>query len=193
MLGQASSQPSCLFQSALHRALLCTISAAMSELALAPTRYRNPDKRIDRPGPAVRRAIADMIENGTAFDVAAQTAGLSTRQLRLAFEKPSVREYIKRQRDVFCAAVNTKNIFRLGQIRDAADNMPAVNAIKELESISETRAIVESGSKQTPGIVINILAGNAQSNDRQSVNVTIPNESLTTTPNSELEDGRGEK
>jgi hypothetical protein len=38
--------------------------------------------------------------------------------------------------------VAPKNIHRLRQIRDAADNMPAVNAIKVLEQIGDPKLLI---------------------------------------------------
>jgi len=48
------------------------------------------------------------------------------------------------------------NIHRLCEIRDAADNMPAVNAVKALEQM-DAEAIARPVGQPTPGIVLRIL------------------------------------
>jgi hypothetical protein len=55
------------------------------------------------------------------------------------------------------AAASGKNILRLCQIRDAADNMPAVNAIKTLEGLDEEGLMRRTADTTTPGIVLRIV------------------------------------
>jgi hypothetical protein len=67
------------------------------------------------------------------------------------------------------------NIHRLCEIRDAADNMPAVNAIKTLEQL-DAEAISRPASQTSPGIVLRILtvAASAPTGPSSFVNVTPP-------------------
>jgi hypothetical protein len=46
---------------------------------------------------------------------------------------------------------------RLCQIRDAADNMPAVNAIKTLELIGDDEGLMRRATDTGPGISIRIV------------------------------------
>jgi hypothetical protein len=59
-------------------------------------------------------------------------------------------------------ATTARNIYRLCEIRDAENNMPAVNAIKALEQLSDE----QTNTKQTssPGVTIRIvnIAGGTQ-------------------------------
>jgi hypothetical protein len=136
----------------------------------------NPARSTQPTSPRVKgklyAAIDLMIFEGKPLDEAANGAGLTTYTLRQAFGRPAVIEHVKRRRDVFRAAINTRNILRLAQIRDAADNMPAVNAIKELEA-NEQAAIAQQSEQQSPGITIVIAAAPAagQGNDRRLVTI----------------------
>lgn len=86
---------------------------------------------------------------------AAAIAGLNVLSIRNALQKPHVLAYYKQQREVLRARESPANIHRLCQIRDAADNMPAVNAIKALELIGDEQRISEN---TTPGICIKIIS-----------------------------------
>jgi hypothetical protein len=112
--------------------------------------------RIDYPTPRVKQAIELMVWQGLPFNQAAKEARLTVRAMRLALEKPNVIRYLREQKQIFREAANGKNIVRLCQIRDAADNMPAVNAIKVLEQLDDE----QTTTKQTtsPGITINIVS-----------------------------------
>ena len=114
-----------------------------------------------RSGRKLAAAIDLMVFEGIAFDVAAQSVGCTTRAIRKAFEKPHVLAHIRKRKEVLRAAISSKNIIRLGQIRDAADNMPAVNAIKALEDLGSEASGIRGGAATSPGIVIRIMAGNA--------------------------------
>jgi hypothetical protein len=117
--------------------------------------------RIDYPTPRVKQAIELMVWQGMPFNQAAKEARLTVRAMRLALEKPNVLRYLRNQKQIFREAANGKNIVRLCQIRDAADNMPAVNAIKVLEQLDDE----QTNTKQTtsPGITINIVSAVEQS------------------------------
>jgi len=62
-----------------------------------------------------------------------------------------------------------KNIHRLCEIRDAADNMPAVNAIKALEQIDAEAIGRPNAAAQTPGVVVRIINVTQPSTDAGKV------------------------
>ena len=117
-----------------------------------------PD-RIDRLTPKVRKAIQLMVWEGKHLDQAATEVGLTTRAMRLAVEKPVVLAALKREKQVLRESVSARNIHRLREIRDAADNMPAIQAIRALEQLGE-ETHAASGLTHSPGITIRII--NAQ-------------------------------
>ena len=155
----------------------------MSQQALSTARKpgsslgvpKSPD-RIDRLTPQLRQACDDMVWHGLDYAQAATKANLHVRSMRLALDRPHVLKYLREQRQVLLGAEGTRTIHRLAVIRDAADNMPAVNAAKLLLDL-ESEA--NGGNKQgqqaiTPGITIqiNTIAPRAaQANERQPVTI----------------------
>lgn len=138
----------------------------MSELALdrthtpttlpAPTKGK-PERRL-KIGRKLQIAIDAIVFDGAELDKAAETAKCTTRSIRRAFEKAHVLTYLKKRREVLRASARGQNIRRLVQIRDAADNMPAVQAIRELERMDESDAI-EGSARRNPGVVIIVQNG----------------------------------
>jgi hypothetical protein len=84
---------------------------------------------------------------------AAAIAGLNVISIRNALHKPHVLAYYKQQREVLRSRESATNIHRLCEIRDAADNMPAVNAIRALEGMDEA-GLMRRATDTTPGISI---------------------------------------
>jgi hypothetical protein len=113
--------------------------------------------RVDQPTPKIREAIKLMVWEGKPFDEAAASAGLTTRQMRLALEKPSVLALLKREKQVLRESVSARNILRLGEIRDAADNMPAIQAIRTLEGMGEDQDGGSQRASASPGVTIRIV------------------------------------
>lgn len=104
-------------------------------------------------GSKLRCAIQAMVWDGLPLNEAAQKANLTTAAVRQALSKSHVLQYLKSEKEVLRSSVNTRNITRLAEIRDAADNMPAVNAIKVLEELGEDSG--NSGAHQrSAGLVI---------------------------------------
>src|SRR6516162_4204625 len=87
---------------------------------------------------------------------AAAIAGLNVISIRNALTKPHVLAYYREQREVLRARESPANIHRLCEIRDAADNMPAVNAIRALEQIGDEQQINRPNTP-TPGVIIRVL------------------------------------
>ncbi len=89
---------------------------------------------------AVRTAIDAIIYDRRSRAAACDTAGISERALYLALEKVEVASYWNAALQVLRTGERPRNIHRLAEIRDKADNMPAVQAIKALEQITSEEA-----------------------------------------------------
>jgi hypothetical protein len=85
---------------------------------------------------------------------AAVASGMTDHGVREALRKPHVKAYLLEQMQVLRDSERPRNIHRLAEIRDAANNMPAVQAIRALEEMQDPVA----GGKHspTPGLVIHI-------------------------------------
>lgn len=157
----------------------------------ADVAIQSPDKPLKRPDNAIRRklraALDAMIWDGLEWNDAAHAVGFNIGAMRKALNRPHVIAYLRAEREVFRASISPKNIHRLKQIRDAADNMPAVNAIKVLEQISDEQTNV--GVTHSPHLTIRIVnvqpAPDFVNQKDVSSTVTIPHD-----PDAE---GRGEK
>jgi hypothetical protein len=116
------------------------------------------DKRRRKRGltTAVRTAIDAMLYERCTRAQACERAGFTERALYLALEKPEVATYYNRGLQVLRAGERARNIHRLCDIRDAANNMPAVNAVKALELI-DSEAAAHPVGQATPGIVIKFI------------------------------------
>jgi hypothetical protein len=86
---------------------------------------------------------------------AAVIAGLNVLSIRNALHRPHVQAYYRAQCQVLRARESAANIHRLCEIRDAENNMPAVNAIKALELIGDEQ--INRPNTPTPGISIRIV------------------------------------
>jgi len=85
-----------------------------------------------------------------------QTAGFTERALYLALAKAEVASYWIQALQVLRVGERASNIHRLCAIRDAANNIPAVNAVKALEMIDSAEAM-RPASQTSPGIVIKFI------------------------------------
>ena len=119
----------------------------------------------------IAHALKLMVDEGKPIHLAAQASGVSTHVVREAFAKPYVLEYVRKRRQMLLASVNARNIQRLAEIRDAADNMPAVNSVLALERMGDATSTPGGGLSHSPGITIQINTG--QSDERQPVKTTI--------------------
>jgi hypothetical protein len=89
---------------------------------------------------------------------AAVIVGMHVGSIRNALQRPHVLAYYKQQRQVLRERESPANIHRLAEIRDAADNMPAVQAAKALMSDESQPSSVNSGS---PWLTIRVIAAPA--------------------------------
>lgn len=130
----------------------------MSDTSLATTEQTQPSTRQRSPALSsrVKRAVELMIWDGLYVVDAAKQVGLTGYAMRLALAKPPVLAYLKAQQQVLRSSEGPRSIHRLAQIRDAADNMPAVNAAVRLLADDDS-SIKSSTSSATPGVVIHIV------------------------------------
>jgi hypothetical protein len=116
------------------------------------------DKRRRKRGltTAVRTAIDAMLYDRCTRAQACERAGFTERALYLALAKPEVAAYFNAGLQVLRTGERAANIHRLAEIRDAADNMPAVNAVKALELI-DGAATAQPTGQVSPGIVLKFV------------------------------------
>ena len=117
------------------------------------------DKRRRKRGltVAVRTAIDAMIYDRCTRAQACKRAGFTERALYLALAKAEVAAYWNRGLDVLRTGERASNIHRLCEIRDAANNMPAVNAVKALEMLDAEAVARPVGQADARGIVIRFV------------------------------------
>ena len=99
-------------------------------------------------GDGVRRYLPD--------NEAAARAGLNVLSVRSALQRPHVLAYYLQQREVLRARESPANIHRLVEIRDAADNLPAIHAIRTLEQLGSDEQI-NRPNVPSPGVTIRIV------------------------------------
>jgi hypothetical protein len=100
-------------------------------------------------------ALDAMLYDGSRRADAAKAAGITDHSLRTALRKPHVARYYNEGLVVLRESERARNIKRLTEIRDKADNMPAVQAIKELELTPEqARAGTHGGPRS--GYIIDL-------------------------------------
>lgn len=111
-----------------------------------------------RLGLKLSSALDEMVFNGLPFDEAARTAGLTTRAMRKALDKPHVIAELRRRKQVFRAHASAANIHSLVDLRDKSGNaMARLGAIRTLENLDEDGPQV--GVSRSPGVVIVIGSG----------------------------------
>jgi hypothetical protein len=125
---------------------------------LVPQAAGPVDKRRRKRGltTAVRTAIDAIIHDRCSRAQACKRAGFTERAFYLALEKPEVAAYWNRELQVLRVGERASNIHRLCDIRDAANNMPAVNAVKALEML-DAEAVARPAGQPSPGIVIRFV------------------------------------
>ena len=142
--------------------------AAMSDLTARPS--IKPPVRYEVRG-KLRAAIYQMVWEGLEWADAANKVGLRAQSMRAAFERPHVLAFIRKEREMLRQSLAPRNIHRLREIRDAADNMPAVNSIALLERMGADGSMQQFGATHGPGVTI--IIGAVQTDERQPVKTTI--------------------
>jgi hypothetical protein len=129
----------------------------MSNVAFADhshlARSRTPKPRIT---PRVKRAIDAIVETGADYQQAAAQVGLSTYALRLALSKSHVLNYLRQQLQVLRDARGPRNFHRLCEIADRNDTMPAVQALRTLEQVSD-EPLRTANAADARGVTIRII------------------------------------
>jgi hypothetical protein len=107
-----------------------------------------------------------------AMDDAAREAGLTTRTIRLALDRPHVRQYLNQQKQVFRASASAQNISALVKLRDKSGNaMAQLGAIKVLEQIGDEPG-AGAAAARTPGMTIVIVQNGPVSEPPQPKTIT---------------------
>ena len=126
-----------------------------------PVRDDNPvsprDTRTLRIQGKLKAALDKMVWEGLEYADAAKEVKFSVASMRKAFSRPHVLAYVRAERQVLRESLSPRNIHRLREIRDAADNMPAIQAIRTLEQLGDETHAAASGATHSPGITIRII------------------------------------
>jgi hypothetical protein len=145
-------------------AIMASIDAAMiaKHGGIPPkiTPHNDPEITSERNAVTgrLKRALDAMVWQGLDRRAAAKYARLTENGLYAALKKPHVKAHYLQQLDVLRTSERARNVHRLAEIRDAANNMPAVQAIRALELIDEEQRQATAGTAQSPGLVIVINA-----------------------------------
>ena len=130
---------------------------ALQAKTASPSRVARTARKPLQAPPLARKAIELMVWEGHHRDDAAKAAGMLPKSLYNALRKHHVRAYYLAQLEVLRTSERARNIHRLCEIRDAANNMPAVQAIKTLEALTDDMPAGGGGQQRTPGLVIQIV------------------------------------
>ena len=107
--------------------------------------------------PAVRNAIAILLAQDK-YDLAAAAAGagLTLHQLKNYLSRPSVRSYMRQQRQLQIETICSQNPTALAKLRDEGTNQVAVvNGIRTLEAMRRDAIVESTGpARREAGLVI---------------------------------------
>lgn len=143
---------------------LATIEQQPSARAIQRKTASKPGKVTGKLAVACKRIVWE----GEELDAAAKAAGLTTRAVRLALERPHVIAFVKAERDVFRAHVSAQNIHRLKELRDGSANaMAKLGAIRTIESLDSDAPA--GGMARTPGITIVIGSASPLTAQQRSI------------------------
>lgn len=129
----------------------------MTDQSLVPTERSSPTTKLNSK---TRQLVEIMVWEGLPYNEAALQVGLTVRIARQLLARSHVTRYMRQQRQMLREGALPRNITRLIEIRDAADNMPAVQAIKLLEEMDQVERSSPGGVGQSlvPGVTINIVS-----------------------------------
>lgn len=164
---------------ALQRRHHAATLAIMTLQDISPTTTRQAIEAKGRSAPRkctgkVQNALNVMVWEGLSRKDAAIKAGMTDHGLREALRRPHVKAYYLAELEVLRNSERARNIHRLCEIRDHAPNMPAVNAIKVLEQISDAPQSANSHAS-SPGLVVIIEAPGVRDNVRVVENASVIN------------------
>lgn len=131
----------------------------MSDLAIIPQPQQQPAKqeRTLKVTGKVKAAIEAMVWDGLPREKAAEHAGISEHGLYKALRKAPVKAFYLAELEVLRTSERARNVKRLAEIRDAGNNMPAVQAIGMLERMSEESSMRSGASVAAPGLTVVIM------------------------------------
>lgn len=141
-----------------HRSMTLTDTDALTKRQISRREGSAPLKVTGR----LKRALDLMVWERLTDNKAAVEAGLTISALRMALQRPHVAAYYKAQREVLRQREAPANIHRLLEIRDAANNMPAVQAIKVLEQLGDEANGRAAATVAAPGLVVVINTGGSE-------------------------------
>ena len=99
-----------------------------------------------------------LIWNGLTRAEAAKRANMSEHSLYAALRKPHVKAYYLQQLEVLRLSERARNIHTLVSVRDQESNqMARVQAVKELEQLSDDDPRGPSSATHSPGLTIRII------------------------------------
>jgi len=127
-----------------------------------PTRQQLAAQGRSAPGKVtgkLRKALDAMVWQGLKRQDAAKAAGLTEHALYCAFRRPHVKTTYLAELEVLRTSERARNIHRAIEIRDAANNKPAMEALKWLHQVDEQAQQV--GGTTMPGFVIVLHPGDA--------------------------------
>jgi hypothetical protein len=127
----------------------------MPETQLAIPKPNEP-KKLQIRGKLLH-ALDAMVWDGLELVEASRNFKISAFAMRKAMAKPHVQAYLRSERQVLRESLSPRNIHRLREIRDAANNMPAIQAIRTLEQMSDDQPTGGSAASHSPGITIRII------------------------------------
>lgn len=132
----------------------------MSELAIAePSKPPvKPDPNNRPPTGRTKQALDLMVHEGLTDNEAAVKVGITITAIRIAIQKRGVRAYLSDQREVARAHACARNIHRAVQIRDAANNKPALDAIHFLEQTPESHQAGATSVQRAPGVTVIVVS-----------------------------------
>jgi hypothetical protein len=163
----------------------------MSSTDLALQSSKSPtDTRVNRIQGKLKATLDVMVWDALELVDACRQTGFSPAAMRNALQRPHVLAYLRNERQVLRASLSPRNLHRLAEIRDAADNMPAVQAIRLLEELGDEQLQRNTGTSHSPGVTIRVInvAAPVQADARQRV---IDHPAQTIDHPSQLPDGTG--
>src|SRR5262249_22923091 len=115
-------------------------------------------------------AIDAMVWDGVDYAAAAAKANLTAAAIRSALTRPHVLAYQREQLEVLRSSEKARNIHRAVKIRDAAENMPAMHAIRYLDQRDDENGNGANGLHRSPGVTI-VLQQVVQQGERPAVTI----------------------
>lgn len=129
-------------------------------------------------------AIDAMVWEGLDYADAGRKAELTAYAIRSALSRPHVLAYQREQLQVLRSSEYARNIRRAVEIRDAANNMPAIHAIRYLDGENADNTSGINGMHRSPGMTVVVV---------QTAPLIAPQRQIDDKPLIEHEDVRNER